>query len=119
MVTEACAKTYQLAKSLQLQQPDINPFDLTILNATETFLKTTFTGECRDIASCAGRLPGSWTLPVCNTSTWGNPWNFDYMHKNYSSEQKVILYGSPIGATPGGHPSCMCGKPNRLLNLMN
>lgn len=50
-----------------------DPFHFNQTTGTSQFLTTAFTaGEGNvDLSEFAGRFPGSWTLPVCDASTWG------------------------------------------------
>ncbi|KAL8783491.1 MAG: hypothetical protein Q9213_004587 [Squamulea squamosa] len=71
--TEASAKSYRLMKKIG---GDL--FNSTQLNGTAAFLLHAFSpGEVAisdgaiDISDLVGRYPGSWTIPVCDGSTWG------------------------------------------------
>ena len=58
-----------------------------------------------DLVNEAGRYPGSWTLPVCDTSTYGDDWNVPYDNKTYYN-----------GRYPEStHPPCMCGMTSSLV----
>ena len=46
----------------------------------------------------AGKYPGSWSLPVCNASTWGQKWNVNYENHGAS----------------GGSIPCFCGKSHGM-----
>ena len=67
-VTEATAKSYRAMKAIGQ-----DPFNFNQTTGTARFLATAFTaGEGNtDLSEYAGRFPGSWTLPVCDASTWG------------------------------------------------
>lgn len=68
-VTEASAKSYRAMKA-----SGQDPFKFNQTSGTNQFLATAFTGGERtpNLSEYAGRFPGSWTLPVCDTSTWGS-----------------------------------------------
>ncbi len=68
-VTEASAKSYRAMKA-----SGQDPFNFNQTSGTTQFLATAFTGGERtpDLSEYAGRFPGSWTLPVCDASTWGS-----------------------------------------------
>lgn len=50
-----------------------DPFNFNQTAGTTRFLAEAFTGGERnpDLSEHVGRFPGSWTLPVCDASTWG------------------------------------------------
>ena len=114
-VTEASAKTYRLAKKI----PGADPFNLSLADAAGSFRDITLapggcTNATQNLTQCGGRYPGSWTLPVCDASTWGLKWNFDYNTTDYS---KKIVNSPLLGLTKsGGHPPCLCGKFDHNLS---
>ncbi|KAL8925035.1 MAG: hypothetical protein Q9208_003719 [Pyrenodesmia sp. 3 TL-2023] len=67
-VTEASAKSYRLMKEIHQ-----DPFNFNHTLGTAAYLAKAFTaGENNtDPSALVGRSPGSWTLPVCDASTWG------------------------------------------------
>ncbi len=67
-MTEASAKSYRSMKAMGQ-----DPFHFNQTTGTSQFLANAFTaGEGNlDLSEYAGRFPGSWTLPVCDASTWG------------------------------------------------
>ncbi|KAL8752049.1 MAG: hypothetical protein Q9184_005863 [Pyrenodesmia sp. 2 TL-2023] len=67
-VTEASAKSYRLMKEIRQ-----DPFSFNHTLGTAAYLAKAFTaGENQtDLSTFVGRYPGSWTLPVCDASTWG------------------------------------------------
>ncbi|KAL8878648.1 MAG: hypothetical protein Q9192_008400 [Flavoplaca navasiana] len=107
-----------------------DPFHFNQTTGTSQFLASAFTsGEGNvDLSEYAGRFPGSWTLPVCDASTWGyvtrqssssvsfgfatarmeehadlnsrrrKDWNWDYTGEN-----------NKIRESPRTHPPCLCG----------
>ncbi|KAI4271394.1 MAG: hypothetical protein LQ337_006033, partial [Flavoplaca oasis] len=94
-VTEASAKSYRSMKAIGQ-----DPFHFNQTTGTSQFLTTAFTaGEGNvDLSEFAGRFPGSWTLPVCDASTWGKAWNWDYTGED-----------NKIRESPRTHPPCLCG----------
>ncbi|KAI4289156.1 MAG: hypothetical protein L6R35_001578 [Caloplaca aegaea] len=96
LVTEASARTYQFNK-----QRGRDPFSFNHSTDTREFL-TKFFADMQNngppLSAQVGRLPGSWTLPVCNASTWGAQWNWDYTQ----TPQPFGVYET--------HPPCICGK---------
>ncbi|KAL8903537.1 MAG: hypothetical protein Q9171_007371 [Xanthocarpia ochracea] len=102
-VTEASARTYRLAKEMGR-----DPFNYhQTLGISDFLINALSPGEGRqDLSKDFGRFPGSWTLPVCDASTWGKAWNWDY-----TGEDNKIR-GS--GVT---HPPCMCEKASRLTDI--
>ena len=58
-----------------------------------------------------GRFAGSWTLPVCNASTWGAAWNFPYNSTDNDNYH-------PTDDDPDHHPPCLCGKTTYPLKLV-
>ncbi len=110
-MTEASAKTFRLAK-----QNGSDPFNWTSIDRTRTYLEEVIkdNGSTIDLIEGAGRYPGSWTLPVCDTSTWGEKWNWDYTSDDYkTADRNPAAYvsanfkNSKIQTT---HPPCMCGE---------
>ena len=99
----ASARTYQLAKDPALKLDPFN-FSMTAGSAESVAALIQKTqpqpGEALDIA---GRSPGSWTLPVCNASTWGKRWNWDYTKKKDG----------------GSHPPCICGKFRSIASSLS
>ena len=95
MIMKGSANTYLLAQRVRQSHPDINIFNISSANITNYFVNSTAPDLLGGFAN-AGRYPGSWTLPVCNMSTWGNPhWNWNYEGgKNW----------------PDSHPPCLCGE---------
>ncbi|KAL6716082.1 hypothetical protein ACLMJK_005648 [Lecanora helva] len=94
-ITEASAKSYRLSKTAN---SDLFKFDQ--LKGTQSYLQEAFTtsNNMTDLSQYAGRYPGSWTIPVCDASTWGKGWNWDYT-------KEVLEYRVDT------HPPCFCG-PN-------
>ncbi|KAL8854460.1 MAG: hypothetical protein Q9221_000731 [Calogaya cf. arnoldii] len=94
-VTEASAKSYRLMKEINQ-----DPFQFNHTIGTPAFLSKAFTaGETHtDLSEMVGRFPGSWTPPVCDASTWGNSWNWDYTGEKNDIRESHIT-----------HPPCMCG----------
>ena len=104
-ITEASAKTYRLAKRNAL-----DPF-----NFNQTVLSTTFLnesvlsdGQSNDLQNYAGRYPGSWTLPVCDASTWGQQWNFDYVNQDATVNSEDCPKEQFHETRQ--HPPCICGE---------
>ncbi|KAI9699734.1 MAG: hypothetical protein M1836_002768 [Candelina mexicana] len=99
-VTEASAKSYRLMKDT-----GGDPFNFTQTNGTAAFLFSAFTPRSSpsdynntDLSESVGRFPGSWTLPVCDISTWNYEWNWDYTQANFDSKGAYWT-----------HPPCLCG----------
>ncbi|KAL8774221.1 MAG: hypothetical protein Q9209_000972 [Squamulea sp. 1 TL-2023] len=83
-VTEGSAKTFLLAKNNG--DPNLpEAFDPFNVNSTLLFnaLRKSKLGP-NEVSqdSQAGKYPGSWTIPVCNASTWGALWNFHFTSNN-------------------------------------
>ncbi|KAL8849435.1 MAG: hypothetical protein Q9221_005607 [Calogaya cf. arnoldii] len=95
-VTEASAKSYRAMKAIGQ-----DPFNFNQTAGTSQFLATAFTGGegNPDLSEFAGRFPGSWTLPVCDASTCGKAWNWDYTGEKNDIRKSVHT-----------HPPCLCGK---------
>ncbi|KAI9703553.1 MAG: hypothetical protein M1836_007323 [Candelina mexicana] len=94
-VTEASAKTYRSNKKYRL-----DPFNFNHTSDTTTWLQPLFEkgeGNRSDLSDQVARFPGSWTLPVCDASTWGSKWNWDYTQ-----------HPQPFGNLET-HPPCICG----------
>ncbi|KAI4246913.1 MAG: hypothetical protein L6R42_009758, partial [Xanthoria sp. 1 TBL-2021] len=66
-VTEASAKSYRLAK-----RKAIDPVNVTGAIGTETFLAEAVKDNGIKVAllNQVRRYPGTWTLPICDASTW-------------------------------------------------
>lgn len=84
---------------MKAKQPD-RVFDFDQVAGTSAFLAESFTQENVDLAAQVGRYPGTWTLPVCDASTWGARWNWDYT-KNKNPQE---------GDSTETHPPCLCGE---------
>ncbi|KAL8765932.1 MAG: hypothetical protein Q9209_007129 [Squamulea sp. 1 TL-2023] len=82
-VTEASAKSYRLAK-----RNGIDPLNVAGAVGTKTFLEEAVEDDGAKIALVdqAGRYPGSWTLTVCDASTWGRGWNWDYLRSDWNND---------------------------------
>ncbi len=94
-MTESSARSYRVSKSAGL-----DPFNFNQSTGTRSFLEEAFTAQSAEsLTRLAGHFPGSWTLPVCDASSWGSAWNWDYADPN-----KRHLY------SPYTHPPCLCGK---------
>ena len=92
-MTEASAKTYRAAKTAKLD----NPFSITATTTNAEYNHTLLTDRIARLDNFAGRSAGSWTLPVCDTSTWGSLWNHDYTGTgSHSSSDYQVL-------------PCLCG----------
>ena len=95
-ITESSARSYRLMKA---KQPD-KVFDFDQVAGTGAFLAESFTQNNVDLGAQVGRYPGTWTLPVCDASTWGARWNWDYTkNKNPKEGDKTMT-----------HPPCLCGE---------
>ena len=117
MVTEASARSYRAAKKQQQGQPDFNPF--TAFNGSEAIqdyiLDAVQANGKIDLRQSAGHYPGSWTLPICEASTWGQNWNVDYNNTAYNPRKAttgLIFTGHVFDKTGpwATHPPCMCGE---------
>lgn len=106
-MTEASAKSYQLAKRNGLE-----PFNFNQTQETTTFLSEAVISNDSDngLAQYAGRYPGSWTVPVCDTMTWGKDWNFDYVTRDAKDESSEIDILGHTQQVETQHPPCMCGE---------
>ena len=104
-VTEAFAKSYRLMKATS---QDLFNFDH--IAGTRSFLEEAFrqNNESVDITQLAGRYSGSWTLPVCDSSTWGKSWNWNYVEDNSLRARGLI--GELLGSRSDTHSPCLCGK---------
>ncbi|KAL8911471.1 MAG: hypothetical protein Q9172_007668 [Xanthocarpia lactea] len=102
-VTEASARTYRLAKKMGR-----DPFNYNQTLGISDFLINAFSpGEDRqDLSEDFGRFPGSWTLPVCDASTWGKAWNWDYTGEDNKIRESGVT-----------HPPCMCDQASRLTDI--
>ena len=100
-ITEASAKTYRLAKNVTTGF-GLDPFNFDAAKGSNNTLLYLSTGS--DLLGdngkgMGGRYPGSWTLPVCDASTWGAGWNYDF-----------ITHGAKDKRDDTEHPPCLCGK---------
>ncbi|KAL8901203.1 MAG: hypothetical protein Q9192_000680 [Flavoplaca navasiana] len=98
-ITEASAKTYQLTKNSTTGY-GLDPFNFDAAKGANSTLFYIANGSellGPEGKGMGGRYPGSWTLPVCNASKWGDSWNFDYTsgHRNRRDIRE--------------HPPCFCG----------
>ena len=59
-----------------------------------------------DLVQLAGRYAGSWTLPVCDASTWGKAWNWDYATEAKLADDKRT------------HPPCLCGRSSQFIGTL-
>ena len=104
-MVEASARTFRHARMGGLPNPcNVSEADLTTSFVREVVLNSTVAGannsqSSLNLDNVAGRYPGSWTLPVCDTSTWGGKWNWDYTKKGVEFQDS--------------HPPCLCGKGSR------
>ena len=70
-----------------------------------------------DSKNLYGRLPGSWTLPVCDISGYGKGWNLNYEQPQPQSRVDLSFPGaSSTENLP--HPPCMCGMSSLLISLL-
>ncbi|KAI4283781.1 MAG: hypothetical protein L6R38_001946 [Xanthoria sp. 2 TBL-2021] len=99
---------YRLAK-----RNAIDPFNVTGAIRTETFLAEAVKDNGTKIVllNQAGRYPGSWTLPVCDASTWGQCWNWDYGRSDWDNDYANPATGD-FGTSPKHqtYPPCLCGE---------
>ena len=106
---EASAKSYQLAK-----RNGKDRFNVTGQIGTELFLSEAVVDNGTTIALTgqAGRYPGSWTLPVCDGSSWGKSWNWDYTSDKYKHSEDAALTAADINTSmkQKTHPPCLCGN---------
>ncbi|KAL6716175.1 hypothetical protein ACLMJK_005741 [Lecanora helva] len=109
-VAEASAKTYRLAK-----RNNLDPFNFPSSASTHAFLaEAVHNDDTAQLAllNQAGRYPGSWTLPVCDSSTWGARWNWDYTNPDYDKgfdRTRFMPGDSPLSKKHKTHPPCLCG----------
>ncbi|KAL8688563.1 MAG: hypothetical protein Q9218_005561 [Villophora microphyllina] len=114
-VTEASTESYRLTKknNTKPNRAFVDPFNLTGVVGTQTFLMEAFNDNGTNIALIdqAGRYPGSWTLPVCDASTWGESWNWDYNRPDWNNDYTNPSTGD-FGTSPKhqSHPPCICGE---------
>ena len=99
---------------------NFDPFNVTgpslineVLSLTDSILKRTASdpGQQRlqpGLLTEGGAYPGSWTLPVCDTSTWGAKWNWDYNKTDYWNLEYTNLEDLTVRQAVT-HPPCMCG----------
>ena len=107
-ITEASAKTFRLAR-----KTGRDPFNFDSIMITHTFLEEVVidNGTNIDLINEAGRYPGSWTVPVCDTSTWGMDWNWDYTDPKYGDKDWLSTIPGYQGEGRAlYHPPCLCGK---------
>ena len=111
-MTEGSAKTFLLAKNNgDSSLPEA--FDPFKVNSTLLYdaLKGSKLGTSEvSYRGEAGRYAGSWTIPVCNASTWGSIWNWRFTS---NEEFWDIEYTTLVDVTirrARTHPPCMCGK---------
>ncbi|KAI9764465.1 MAG: hypothetical protein M1835_007564 [Candelina submexicana] len=99
-ITEASAKTYRLAKN-KTTGYGLDPFNFDpAIGANNTLFYIANGSDIlgADGKGLGGRYPGSWTLPVCDASTWGHAWNYDYTK------------GARDKRDNREHPPCFCGE---------
>ena len=114
MISEASAKTYRLAKNVTT----LDAFHLSGANLTTAFLDQTVNSRnSTQLFNQAGRYPGSWTFPVCDASTWGSKWNFDYMKNDYWNIKEYATYDDLTLRQAVTHPPCMCGMYGLIIPL--
>lgn len=87
-VTEALARSYRLPKN---QSHD--PFNVIGQIGTQLLLSATVVNDGQNISlvNQAGRYPASSTLLVCDSSTWGTEWNWDYTEDQYRKSDEFAL----------------------------
>lgn len=117
-MTEASVKLYKLAK-----KHGLDPFDIDPINQTRIYLEEAVDdiGSVLDLTEFAGRYPGTWSLPVCNASSWGKSWNWDYTTPEYQKTKRHYppFIGKPDTRPSEGensHPPCFCGKSFSTLS---
>ncbi|KAL8924489.1 MAG: hypothetical protein Q9172_002654 [Xanthocarpia lactea] len=85
-ITEASTSNYRVGKAA----PGLFHFRFDEVEKTSIFINKTYNGEKPvNINELAGRYPDTWTVPVCDTSTWGAAWNWDFINK----KQPILEYG--------------------------
>ncbi|KAG8530182.1 uncharacterized protein KY384_005665 [Bacidia gigantensis] len=105
-VTEASARSYRLAK-----QTGTDPFNFSYPLSNATLLTQALYPEgCQDFDICAGRYAGSWTLPVCDASDWGKPWNFNYNNSDFGKPRGDSLSDQTWDGGPGGSETAAWAK---------
>ena len=87
---------------MKVKQPD-KIFDFDQVAGTAAFLTESLTGDGTDLTKQVGRYPGTWTLPVCDASTWGASWNSDYTNITDRNDARINT-----------HPPCLCGKSTTM-----
>lgn len=89
-MTEASARTYRFNK-----QRGGDPFSFNHAVDTDEFLmKSVRRSGDPPLSDKVGRYPGSWTLPVCDASTWG------YVHRsNPNIDQRAPYIEQPEEGT--------------------
>ena len=113
-VTEASAKSYRLAKPR-----GHDPFNVTGKFGTQLFLSAAVESDGSiPLLNQARRYPGSWTLPVCDSSTWGKNWNWDYTSDDYKKRDQFALVAADFQSSKKQktHPPCLCGMAVTLAS---
>ena len=95
-MTLASVRSYRLSKSIGK-----DPFSFDYNEGTATFIEQSLSKATADapidLSQEAGRFAGSWTIPVCDSGTWGASWQVDYT----SSGEEFV---------EDSHVPCLCGK---------
>ena len=95
MVVQGSVRTYQTAMKLRETNASIDIYSIDNITLTNAFLDEVSRNGLENIEDLPGKYPGSWTLPVCNVSTWGAKWNWNYNNGSHDGKS---------------HPPCICGE---------
>ncbi|KAI9876348.1 MAG: hypothetical protein M1830_006697 [Pleopsidium flavum] len=104
-VTESSAKSYRASQ---------NGYNYDQKIGTQRILATASKSGIAQFNNRAGRLPGTWTIPVCDMGTY-TKWNQDYISNPASGE----TYSSPLPCIcgPGGSRTAAFTKEAQMTNF--
>ncbi|KAI9873705.1 MAG: hypothetical protein M1830_010704 [Pleopsidium flavum] len=104
-VTESSAKSYRASQ---------NGYNYDQKNGAQRILATASKSGIAQFNNRAGRLPGTWTIPVCDMGTY-TKWNQDYISNSASGE----TYSSPLPCIcgPGGSRTAAFTKEAQMTNF--
>ena len=113
-MTEGSAATYRLASNASY---NLDRFNFDAKATANAFLLDAINNNAEtSLRDRPGRYAGSWTIPVCNTSTWGNRWNYNIKDPQPGSIEisEAVTLAATITRHTKGSPPCICGKPARF-----
>ena len=103
---EASARTYHC-----LKDNGSDPFDFENIAVQAQWIDNAPLRSNIILDELVGRLPGSWTLPVCDITGYDKEWNLDYNNKDAQPDPNLFYPGaSDTSNLP--HPPCFCGVYN-------